>query len=328
MNKFPTIPCAHKLAIVSSLITTEELLHQEVLIGKNQEQFRQVLGKAGLALASCFIGSLYEPDQLKLDLAQFNPNIIVTLGTTALNYAHTGTISTKLKITKWRGSLYESSHFDQPGRKCLFTQHPANVWGGYIRGQWRYGDYKQAPYFAFDLKRAVSEALNPSLVLPKRLLLTEPTYDQTIENLRALRLSKAPVSLDIEGGINTMSCISFATLPTLAFITPFVKKDGTSYWSEQEECVIWRELALTLEDINIPKCLQNSLYDTFVLQYSYGIRVRNVVDDTMLKHWSLYCELRKSLGVQTSIYTRQPYYKFMRLQNEDDEPAEKNENSN
>jgi len=82
-------------------------------------------------------------------------------------------------------------------------------------------------------------------------------------------------------------------------------------------------LARVLEDPNIPKILQNSLYDTFVLHWSYHIRVRNVVDDTMLKHWSLYAELKKSLALQTSIYTREPYYKFMRLQNETEDETEK-----
>jgi hypothetical protein len=43
----------------------------------------------------------------------------------------------------------------------------------------------------------------------------------------------------------------------------------------------------------------------------------------MLKHWSLNAELRKSLALQTSIYTREPYYKFMRLQEDDDDKEPK-----
>ena len=341
-NKFPTTETAHRLALIGEAPSADEEYAGEPFVGVSGRFLGAVMSKAGLALSCCFKGNISQhrpPEnkisafkwdgseiqsgiaQLKLDLDKFKPNIIVCLGNVPLKAAKdvekVHPLVPKLykfKNAKWRGSLFSALFFN--GRKCISTYHPAYV----LR------DYKTAPLFAFDLKRAVSEALNPTLVLPKRMLLTEPTYDQTIENLRALRTSKAPIALDIEGGVNTMSCISFATLPSLAFIVPFTRKDGSSYWTEQNECRIWRELALTLEDPNIPKCLQNSLYDTFVLQYSYGIRVRNVVDDTMLKHWSLYCELRKSLGVQTSIYTREPYYKFMRLQANDDlEPREKNE---
>lgn len=60
---------------------------------------------------------------------------------------------------------------------------------------------------------------------------------------------------------------------------------------------------------DVPKVLQNSLYDNFVLGYGYGIPVLNVVEDTMLKMWEKYPELPKSLTVGASIYTREPHWK-------------------
>jgi DNA polymerase I-like protein with 3'-5' exonuclease and polymerase domains len=62
---------------------------------------------------------------------------------------------------------------------------------------------------------------------------------------------------------------------------------------------------------DVPKVLQNSLYDNFVLSYGYGIPIANVREDTMLKGWEIYCELPKGLDTQASIWTRQPQWKYM-----------------
>jgi len=163
----------------------------------------------------------------------------------------------------------------------------------------------------------VRESTFPDLRLPHRNILIPATVEVALQRLRAVREARRPVAIDIEGGVQHVSCISFATAPDDAFIIPFTRRDGTLYWNQQESCEVWRALATTLEDQHVPKILQNSLYDRFVLHYSYGIRVRGVVDDTMLKHWELYSELEKSLGVQASLYTDQPYYKGDRKSDDD-----------
>jgi DNA polymerase I-like protein with 3'-5' exonuclease and polymerase domains len=114
-----------------------------------------------------------------------------------------------------------------------------------------------------------------------------------------------------------MSCISFATAANEAFIVPFTNMDGSSYWSLEEEVKIWTLLVKVLGDPGIKKILQNSLYDRFVLQYGYEVVVKGIVDDTLVKHWELYAEMRKSLAFLCSIYTKQPYYKEMRVQAEE-----------
>ena len=48
----------------------------------------------------------------------------------------------------------------------------------------------------------------------------------------------------------------------------------------------------------------------------YKILIRNVVDDTMLKHWEAFPELDKDLGTLCSLYTRVPYYKQERKDND------------
>jgi DNA polymerase I-like protein with 3'-5' exonuclease and polymerase domains len=69
---------------------------------------------------------------------------------------------------------------------------------------------------------------------------------------------------------------------------------------------------------DVPKVLQNSLYDNFILSYGFGILIRNVAEDTMLKGWEIYSELPKGLGTQASIWTREPYYKFERKSDDSD----------
>jgi hypothetical protein len=60
---------------------------------------------------------------------------------------------------------------------------------------------------------------------------------------------------------------------------------------------------------DVPKVLQNQLYDNFVLGYGYRIPIRGVAEDTMIKSWEIYAELPRALSVQASIWTREPYWK-------------------
>ena len=59
----------------------------------------------------------------------------------------------------------------------------------------------------------------------------------------------------------------------------------------------------------MPKVLQNQLYDNFILSYGYGIPIRSVAEDTLIKGWSVYAELPRALATQASVWTRQPYWK-------------------
>ena len=54
--------------------------------------------------------------------------------------------------------------------------------------------------------------------------------------------------------------------------------------------------------------IQNMMFEQTVL-YPYVGEITPVYMDTMIAHHCLLSELRKSLALQTSIYTREPYYK-------------------
>lgn len=340
-NKFPIHDSAYRIALIGEAPGEDEVKQGQPFVGASGRFLSALLARAGTSKEACFLGNVcqHKPDyneiatfnwegpeiqsglaQLTEDLATFKPNIIVALGGAPLHFLKCGTFYSPKKRkqqnrlvfnwphkpTVWRGSLF-SSPIPAPlnGVKCLATVHPAYV----LR------DYEMCPLLQFDLKRAVNEATTPKLELPERHFSLEP--EKVIENLNYVKWSKVPVSIDIEGGINSMSCISFAISKNSAFIVPFFDKALNRYYDLATECKIFRLMADVLEDPEIPKILQNSLYDRFVLQYCYKIRVSNVHDDTMLKHWEYYCELPKSLDTQASIYTKEPYYKGDRKTQDD-----------
>jgi len=54
-----------------------------------------------------------------------------------------------------------------------------------------------------------------------------------MDSLSSILREKPTIALDIEGGIDTMSCISFATTANMAFIVPFIRKNGSKSKSKQ-----------------------------------------------------------------------------------------------
>ncbi len=330
-NHFPTLlPTldSPRLALVGEAPGEHEVNMLQPFVGKSGGLLSFVLSRAGVARDSCLLAyccqyrppiknniSLFAWDgeefksglaQLKADIYTFNPNIIVLLGNVPLKAALDPlTIHPlvpgryKYSNSNYRGSLF-NSHPLSPfaGRKCISTLHPAYV----LRVD------SHRALFDFDIRKAVRESRTPIFIPPTRNIDICYEPDVAIRQLRAIRKFKQPVALDTEG-IEHMSCISFALSKSYAFVIPFFLKDGKHCFTIDDEVKIFRELALTLEDSSVPKIIQNTLHDVFLLHYYYGIRVQNVADDTMLKHWELYSEIPKALAVQTSIYTNQPYYK-------------------
>jgi uracil-DNA glycosylase family 4 len=314
-NQFPSRSATYRIAIVGEAPGETEVETGEPFTGKSGDFLNALLGNAGITRQCCFVGNVCQrrppgndikyfkfdgPEIqeglgiLASDLRRFKPNLCLLCGATPL-LAATGE---PRKPTLWRGSLFISNRLDSPfyGFKCLATLHPAYI----LRV------YEDKPLFCFDLKRARQEGESDRLVLPQRELLINLTCAEIIDRLNGI-LPGTLLSLDIEGTIATgMSCLSLADSPESAFLIPFGK------FPVEEEARIWRELDSVLRNPKIPKVLQNSLYDRFVLMHKYGMLINNVVEDTMLKSWEIYSELPKALGVQTSIWTREPYYKYER----------------
>ncbi len=242
-------------------------------------------------------------------LRELRPNIIITLGNTAM-WALLGLA----KISVERGSIHDS-----PFGKVLPTFHPAAI----LR------KWEDRPLVIADLIKARTESESPDFKRVSRKLWVEPNLAD-LETFWNLHLAKsALISIDIETERNQqISEIGFAADEFTAIHIPFMKvtKRGTkfvsckSYWdSPQDELAAW-DFVHKVCASPVPKVLQNGLYDIFWLWEKMRIPVLNASQDTMLLHHALYPELAKGLGFLGATYMNElSWKKFRHESNKPDE---------
>jgi uracil-DNA glycosylase family 4 len=332
-NQFPKVAAPYKIAIIGEAPGKDEETMRQPFVGMSGRFLNSLLSRAAINRDSCFVGNVcqYRPDgneiarfswngreiqegltQLRQDLCKFQPNLCVLLGNVALKAAMDVSSNHplnpkiyKFKASTWRGSLFRCDDVNSPlfGFKCMASYHPAYC----LR------DYSTAPILQFDLKRAAAEGRFPELALPQRDITVPRDPAHAIELMRDILERKPKGGTDIEGYVTGMTMCSICESPTKGFIVPYAGPHNGSFCkTAEEEAQLWYYFALIMADPEIPKVWQNGLYDRFVLQYGHFIWVRNNIDDIMLKHWELYCELEKGLAMQASIYTKEPYYKAER----------------
>jgi len=243
---------------------------------------------------------LYGIVQLKKDIEEIRPNLVLALGDVPLRF-----LTNKHSITKYRGSVLECSLVK--GQKVLPTFHPASV----------FRQYENRALIRLDMKRVAEEVKFPEIVLPQREIRVWPEAAEWAEEM----FHAEWLSVDIETipGTNRheVVCVGFSDNPGRALVVPTSAPGG--------EAVIRRLLASPNK-----KCGQNfGQYDLTVLEDN-GYEVVNFQWDIMFSHHALLMEaagggdevkmlrggkqggtspLKKGLGFQVSIYTKQPFYK-------------------
>lgn len=320
-------PYPYRIALVGEAPGEDEENYRIPFVGRSGQFLDRLLRDLDIDRHRCFVGNVCQVRppgnrieafdwnseqiqgglaQLKNDLEIFNPNICVLMGNTPLRAARDNA-----KVTAWRGSLFRS---EVPGpfkgTKCIPTLHPAFV----LR------EFSGYPLLKFDLKRARAEGETAALDLPKRDLLTHLSATELCHIMDTWQPGLR-CSIDIEGGLPNWRvndsvrkdskkrrhigwrCVALSARPTRAFAIAWWK------FSEHDHGRVLQSFARLMYRDDVPKVLQNSLYDNFVLTFGYGIPIRNVVEDVMLKGWEVYCELRKGLSTQASIWTREPHWK-------------------
>jgi uracil-DNA glycosylase family 4 len=326
-NVFPTHPAAYRLAIIGEAPGREELATGQLFVGGAGRLLDSILSNVGISRQACYLGNICQVqppandihnfawdspqiqtglDQLSHDLTLFKPNLCLLLGSTALRAAR-GLEEVRQKrttkhvppsVSSWRGSLFICDVKNSPffGLKCLCSFHPAYI----LRV------YESLAVFRFDVRRAKEESFYSDLVVPQRTIKTTLSVAEVIFELRQISVHKPTVAFDLEGYPWAMTCCSLATSPDYCLVIDFTTL------SVDDELAILVELSRVLSDSSISKTLQNSLYDNFVLAFTYNIPILGIVDDTMLGAWESFNEMEKSLGFLASIYTREPYWKDKR----------------
>lgn len=227
-------------------------------------------------------------------LRKSEANVFVPLGNVPL-YALTG----KWGITKLRGSMLSCTIPGMEGKKVIPTIHPAAAMREYLHRL----------LIAFDLTRVKQQSLFPELKLPERHLQVTPSYIEALQYIAKAREQKA-VGFDIETSRSThqLLCFSIAISPWDCMSIPLINFGKGDYFDPEKEGKVLQALGKLLEDPNVTKVGQNIIYDSSFMFKRYGIHMQNM-DDTMIAMGILYPDYPKDLGIITSLYTEEPYYK-------------------
>lgn len=326
-----------KIVLVGEAPGANEEAIGKPFIGGSGELLDRMLNTVGISRSECFITNVchkrppenkfdwfHKPAnqihlmqgifQLKKDLDEIKPNLVIAFGAQALRY-----LTNKQSIEKWRGSILEST-LAKP-LKVIATWHPA-----YALRVW---DYKAV--IELDLRRCAREAAFPEIRYPQREYYLNPDpaerqrlYDELYE---AEWLSIDIECVELSAGNWKLSCVGFSDHRGRALVVPV-------------ESVSDRAFVQGLCSSRAQKIFQNGSFDVTVLGQN-GITVTGFGDldkdgnplgwDTMLAHHSIYTEcagddevsiltrkaggkkrqaaIQKGLAFQTSIYTDEPFYK-------------------
>ncbi len=302
-----------KIAFVGMAPAKNEEEQGRPFIGRAGQVFEQCLHAAHMARAECYITNLsltrlpedresslwstkgglttYGKEcqaRLKEELDAIDANVIVTLGNAPLD-----ALCSKRGVTKWRGSILESTLLE--GRKIIPTIHPASV---------SYGDFFARYYIKEDFERAIYESEFPEIRLVDRNYIIHPTVEQALAYIDAIYESKKQVSWDIETIGGEVSCLSFATSEYEAMSVPVAN------YTASGEAAVWKAISRLMNDPETPKLGMNLIFDTSFILAHNKIQTRGHIDDIMIAHHILYPDFPKGLDFLVSFNGKgEPYYK-------------------
>ena len=231
--------------------------------------------------------------ELQNEINSIKPNCILALGRTAM-----WALSGETKIKNHRGSIKLGM-----GRKFVPTYHPAHLL--YITDSEIKGYYNRQ-VMVFDFRRAYEEAQYEEYVLPSRVLSICRNSYQLHEFIERYKGYTRP-AIDIEaGGTCIPICIGVAFTPSEGITVPLWNCDGISSIPDSDLTSCWILLNEILSNNDVIG--QNFKYDQDKI-LRLGFTVRSLASDTMLKAFAINPELPKGLAFNTSIYTKEPFYK-------------------
>lgn len=328
MNYVPGIgPSNAKLAIVGEAPGAREDEEGIPFAGKTGKLVEECLEVTGLTRDEVYLTNVVKirpPDnnlkrldetgysvehfipQLKEEIELLNPNCILALGNLALT-----TLTGHKGIKNYRGSILPG--YWNP--KVVPSIHPAALFKSEEDGGSGMMGWKDLTYIKWDFKRAYEESLTSDINLPQRNLIVCRDY-LNLYNFLDRNSGNDIVSVDIETFRTIPICIGFAFNRNEAISVPlFSNLPNWKGMPRTELLYCWHEIAKLMANPEIKKIGQNfkfdgSLLDTCVNgELFYGIKTYGFFYDTLLAFKILYPELPGRLEFQTSVLTREPYYK-------------------
>ena len=237
-------------------------------------------------------------NELKRELEALpNLNVIVAYGNIPLI-----ALTNRVGITKWRGSVIESTLV--PGLKVVPTFHPAT----FIPPKF---NFMNKPLICFDLKRAKYESQFKALRREERNVKIKPTYNESVallKNAYEQGLRGVTLDLDIEVINEELDCISIATNPNNAVSIPFRWSQG-DYFSVEQEHEIMLLITAIMQEERISKRGANFIFDCQFLLHKYGIRPTGEIHCTQIAQKISFPDFKAGLDFVTTMHTDIPYYK-------------------
>ena len=233
-------------------------------------------------------------DELK---ALPNLNAIVAYGNIPLI-----ALTNRVGITKWRGSVIESTLV--PGLKVIPTFHPAT----FIPPKF---NFMNKPLICFDLKRAKYESQFKELRREERNVKIKPTYNESVailKNAYEQGLRGVTLDIDIEVINEELDCIAIATTPHNAVSIPFRCSQG-DYFSVEQEHEIMLLITAIMQEERISKRGANFIFDCQFLLHKYGMRPRGEIHCTQIAQKIAFPDFKAGLDFVTTMHTDIPYYK-------------------
>ncbi len=226
-----------------------------------------------------------------------NLNVIVAFGNVALL-----ALTNRVGITKWRGSILESTIV--PGLKVVPTFHPAT----FIPPKF---NFLNKPLICEDLLRAKHESGYPEIRRTARNITIRPVFSQTKDYLShcyEVGCRGQTIAIDIEVINGEVDCISFGWSPTDAISIPFRDQQG-DYFNPEQELEIMLLVAKIIQEERIAKSGANFIFDMQFLFHKYGINPRGTLHCTQTAQKISYPDFAAGLDFVTNMHTDIPYYK-------------------
>jgi uracil-DNA glycosylase family 4 len=296
------------------------------LSGASERELREWVNSIGLKLDSCYRTLLYKTyipgfgrnfkadykaaEKFKAEIAPIspydilveeingiNPNVIVAMGNHVLRFL-TGSANS---IKKYRGSILPTSENLKLSRrfKVIPTFSPQDIFETYSRKAITIADYQlkikpqlHTPDLPVDKSHIwICRSATEANAFFKRL-------DEYIRNTPG-----AFCTFDIETFAGIPTCISICYNGEESISIPFFAQG----MSMADGVLLMHRVARFLAG-PIPKVCQNASYEDTICP-RFGLKINNIVGDTLLAQHTLYPEFEKNLGFLTSLYTNVPYFK-------------------